>query len=310
MKRLLLILTLLTAYILPGQAQTMKFKITGIEDTTVYLVRYEGSSMYYADTAQVKNGAFSFDGSKQEPGMYTFSIKGARYFDFIYNNENVHIEAGTSNLSETMKIKESEENKVFYDYQKFFSQKRTEANALSTQLKTLAADDEAGKNAITEQQDAITQEVVAYQQSIVDNHSNLLVSKIIKMAMDINIPEAPKDEEGNPINPNFTYYYELEHFFDNVDLTDDRLARVPLIQSKIEYFFSKKHMVQNPDTIVKYMTPFIQQVDPSSTMYKLLVFRTTLHFQRSKVMGMDKGYHHMILNYWCPQNEKGEHLAY
>lgn len=130
------------------------------------------------------------------------------------------------------------------------------------------------------------------------------------MAMDINIPEAPKDEEGNPINPNFAYYYELEHFFDNIDFTDDRLARVPLIQSKIEYFFSKKHMVQNPDTIIKYMTPYIEQVDKKSTMYKLLVFRTTLHFQRSKVMGMDKGYHHMILNYWCPKDAEGNQLAY
>ncbi|WP_090247207.1 redoxin domain-containing protein [Lishizhenia tianjinensis] len=310
MKRLLLILTLLMGYILPGQAQMMKFKLNGIEDTTVFLVRYEGSSMYYADTAQIKNGAFSFDGSKQEPGMYTFSIKGARYFDFIFNNEEVHIEAGTSNLSETMNIKKSEENKVFYDYQDFFSEKRKQANILNEQLKGLAEDNEAGKKAIADQQAAITKEVVDYQKSIVENHQDLLVSKIIKMAMDIEIPEAPKDEEGNPIDPTFTYYYELNHFFDNVDFTDDRLARVPLIQSKIEYFFSKKHMVQNPDTIVKYMAPYINQVDPSSTMYKLLVFRTTLHFQRSKVMGMDKGYHHMILNYWCPKNEKGEHLAY
>lgn len=309
MKRLLLILTLLMGYILPGQAQTIKFKLSDVKDTTVYLVRYEGSSMYYADTTEMKNGTFSFDGSKQKPGIFTFSIKGARYFDFIYNNEEIHIESDTKDLYKSMNIKKSQENQVYYDYLKYINDKRGEATALNEKYQSLGEDQQDEKDKITKQQEEMSAEVLAYQHKLIETYPKLFVTKIVRMAIEVDIPEAPKGEDGKPLE-NYAYYYRLKHFFDNIDLEDDRLANTPMLQSKLEYFFSKNHMVQNPDTIIKYVTPLIDEMEAGSALYKLFVFRTTLHFQRSKVMGMDKGYHYMILNYWCPQDENGNYKAY
>ena len=40
--------------------QNLKFKINGLQDTTVFLARYFGDKLYYADTAYSKNGTVVF----------------------------------------------------------------------------------------------------------------------------------------------------------------------------------------------------------------------------------------------------------
>ena len=68
MKNIALLL-LFSCITLGAFSQELKFKVTGVEDTTVHLIRYFGKNLYYADTAEMKNGMVSFDGSKQKPGI-------------------------------------------------------------------------------------------------------------------------------------------------------------------------------------------------------------------------------------------------
>jgi hypothetical protein len=37
-------------------SQKIRIKVTGQKDTTVHLIKYFGKGLYYADTAQMKNG--------------------------------------------------------------------------------------------------------------------------------------------------------------------------------------------------------------------------------------------------------------
>ena len=41
--------------------QKLKFKVANQKDTTVYLVKYFGQKLYYADTAEMKGGYVEFD---------------------------------------------------------------------------------------------------------------------------------------------------------------------------------------------------------------------------------------------------------
>ena len=50
-------------------AQKLTFHIKGQKDTTVNLIRYFGNKLYLADTAEMKNGTVTFDGSKQKAGV-------------------------------------------------------------------------------------------------------------------------------------------------------------------------------------------------------------------------------------------------
>ena len=68
-----------------ASAQKIKIKVSGEKDTTVFLVKYYGKGMYYADTAQMKNGVVEFKGNKQKPGILALLLSGQRFFDFVYN---------------------------------------------------------------------------------------------------------------------------------------------------------------------------------------------------------------------------------
>ena len=60
MKKTLIILFIFLAPNLFGQ-QNLNFKISGLKDTTVFLARYFGEKLYYADTAYSKNETVIFD---------------------------------------------------------------------------------------------------------------------------------------------------------------------------------------------------------------------------------------------------------
>ena len=62
MKVVLLSILMFAGY--AANAQDISFKITGQGDTTVHLVKYFGKKLFYADTAEMKGGFVTFDGSK------------------------------------------------------------------------------------------------------------------------------------------------------------------------------------------------------------------------------------------------------
>lgn len=226
---------ILTVFIgISGFSQELSFKVSGLKDTTVNLVKYVGSKLYYADTAQLVNGKVTFDGSKHEPGIMALLMPGQRYFEFIHNNEKVHMETKSPNYLEHMIVKKSVENQIFLDYMNLMKASRENANEIQEKISKLDAENHKEKEELNAQLNQIGKDVVNYQEKIIQEKPNMLVSKIIKMSTDIQIPEAPKDEDGNFIDPAFGYKYLRDHYFDNIDLTDDRLVNTPVLQNKLE----------------------------------------------------------------------------
>ena len=93
-----------------------------------------------------------------------------------------------------------------------------------------------GTNKIEE----INKKVKKYQDDIVEGQRGRLVSKIVKMSMDVIVPDSPRDENGNVIDSNFTFKYYRSHYWDNVDLRDDALVNNPVFHNKLEYFFGDR----------------------------------------------------------------------
>ena len=99
-----------------AEAQKIRLKVTGQKDTTVYLIKYYGQKLFYADTAEMKNGEVVFEGKKQVPGIVGLLLPGQKYFEFIYNNEDVIMETAAPDFMKNMKVKKSEENRFFVPY--------------------------------------------------------------------------------------------------------------------------------------------------------------------------------------------------
>jgi thiol-disulfide isomerase/thioredoxin len=306
-KQLLVVLFVSLSF--SGFSQKMRFKVENQSDTTVFLIKYYGKNLVYADTAEMKKGIVEFDGKKQKPGILGLLLPGQKYFEFIYNNEEVHLETSKPDFITQMKVKKSVENTIFFAYIQMINDNRKKATNLSTKRDAL---DKSSTEyaALTEEIKTISTSVLDYQKNLIATHSDKLVGKIVKMSMDIEIPETPKEEKGKPIDSLFAYLYFRTHFWDNIDLKDDRLVNTPVLHSKLEYYFGQNMLVQHPDTIVKFAYDFVDRLDQKSEMFKYSVVYITSTFEKSKIIGMDKVFVRMGQKYYCSRNAEGKSPAY
>ena len=160
MKNLFLSLFLLSLF--QGFSQKIKIKVLNQKDTTVHLIRYYGEKLYYADTAEMKNGQVVFEGSKQKPGIVGLFLPGQKYFEFIYNNEEVVLETSSPDFISTMKVKKSVENSLFIPYVNFIQTQRAELTKLTEKKSLLGKENPEFKN-LSDQIDKMNKEVDDYQ---------------------------------------------------------------------------------------------------------------------------------------------------
>ena len=289
--------------------QKIKFTVKNQSDTTVHLIKYFGTKKFYADTAQIVNGQVEFDGSKQANGILGLLMPGQKYFEFIYNNENITMETEGPDYLGNLTIKTSSENDVFIPYIKFIGSQKSKIGKLSKDRAALNKDD-VKFTVLTDEIKKINEAVLSYQENILSEHSEKLVSKIVKMSMEVIIPEAPVDENGVVIDSSFRFRFYRTHYWDNVDFNYDALVNNPIFHNKLEYYFGKNMMIQHWDTVTSYAFDFCDRLDPESKMFEYSVGWITSSFGKSKIMGMDKVYLEMLNRYYCTENLKGESPAF
>lgn len=285
-----------------GDGYTIRIKISGLKDTVCFLANHYGGKQYYKDTARVDaNGVFVFKGDKDLPGgIYLVIIPGTKYFEFLVTEQNISIETDTLNLVGNLKVKRSDENKLFYGYIRYINNKRKEIGPLRKIIKRLRSDTtNTNKDSVAlikEQITKIDKEVNNYQLTFIEEHSTTLSAKIFKASMEIKIPETPILENGRK-DSLFAYRYYREHFFDNIDLSDARLLRTPIIHNKITKFIQKMTM-QIPDSINKAADFVVEKARANKEVFKYVVHWITNTYEKSKIMGMDAVFVHMAENYY------------
>ena len=290
-------------------SQDLKFKINNQPDDTVHLIKYFGKGLYYADTARIINGNITFDGSKQKPGILGVLFRGNKYFEFIYNNEDVYIETQGPDFISNAKIHKSKENKIFIPYIQFIQNNKKKANSLTSKRNSLDKNSKEFKK-LTDEINAINKTVEKYQLDLISKNTNTLASKIVKMSRDVIVPEAPKDSKGNITDSNFRFNYYRKHYWDNIDLLDERLVNNPVFHNKLEYYFGKNMMVQHWDTVLYYAIDLCDKLNQKTRTFEYVVGWITSTYGKSEIMGMDKVYVMMLDRYYCSKNNDGKSPAY
>ncbi len=284
-------------------AQDSKYTISGhvegLQDTTVYLANYFGNKLYYNDTTEIDHkGNFVFKGKPHdEGGKYAFVIPGQKYFDFIIADEDIVFETDVKDLVGNLKFKKSDNNKIFFDYVRFISDKKKLRQPLDEIVQDSLANEEAKEKA-KEDILKLNDEVINYQKELIQKHPNKLVSKMIKMTMEVIIPDAPDSIQDDPEKVNkWKYYWYRKHYWDNVDLTDPRLVRDPSFHHVTEKY-TTQIIPQIPDTVCAEATKLLDRVEGNPEMFKYILHNFTFNAEKSKIMCMDKAFVCLIDKYY------------
>lgn len=298
----LLLLSVLLLANLSGNAKdaySIKVKVTGFADTTCYLAYYYGSKILVSDTFTVDaKGWAHFKGNEKLPGgIYLAVYPGSKYFELLIGNDNQEftIETDTTDFVNNMKITGSPDNKLFNEYQRFLSSKSKTLNQYKNQKNTTENEDSIS---IYDQLMAgIEKEIKEYRQNIVKTQPNSFLASIIRAMMEPEVPDAPKDAQGNPTDPHFAYKYFKAHFWDTYDFADGRLVRTPIFNNKINYYLDNL-TPKIPDSINVSADYIIEKARANKDAFRFALSNITYNYETSKIMGMDAVFVHLAQKYY------------
>lgn len=272
---------------LNGQGYKIDITVNNLKDTTVILGHYLNKSMYPDDTINIdQNGQGVFQGSNTLPGgLYVIYLPNALYFEVLIGDDQFFsIQTDTSDFINTLVYTGSDENQIFLEFQRFMATLRKKADSLSMQYKI--EQDNIVKEELMQDLQEINNARIKAIESIAEEHHGLFVADFLKSTLEVQVPDPPRDENGNIIDSSWQYYYYKNHFFDNFDLADPRLLRTPLYEDKIIDYITNV-LPQIPDTISKEVDKIIEISKSDSTLFRYVMVTLFNYFGKSNIMGMD-----------------------
>jgi peroxiredoxin len=295
----LLLLSFTTAFAGNNEGYNFKITIKGLkEGSNCLLANYFGGNQYKQDSAKSNaKGELIFKGTVKYPqGVYLLVTPNKKYFDFVMDAEqNFSLETDTADFVKNMKIKASEENKFFYDYQNFMMSKQKQIEPLRDQLKKVKNNKDSTK-IIQDKMTVIDKDVKDYKLNFIKNNPKTFVSQLFKAMEEPEVPDAPILPNGKK-DTTFAYHYYKTHFFDNMDFSDDRLLRTPVFHAKIKQYLDKL-TPQLPDSIMISVDYIIDKARANPEVFKYLVNWITYNYESSQIMGMDAVFVHMVDKYY------------
>lgn len=288
---LLLLVVLGTGVFAQKSAYRIEVQVEGLKDTSLLLGYHFGDKKFISDTALVDaKGVAVFTGdSLLKGGIYLVIMPGKTFFEILVgNNQNFKVKTTKDNFFDNLKFFNSDENNAFLEYQKFMIEMQTKSKDLSNQMKE-ALKDSIKSHELKIKFDDLNAEVVKYWDSIIDKHNGQFLSTLIKAMKNVDIPEftIPKETpKYDSLQWAHSYHFNKVHYFDNIDFTDSRLLRTPILEGKINNYFDRV-LIPHPDSIIPQAIALIEKTRVNKEMFQYLLSFLVHKFQTSERMGMD-----------------------
>lgn len=277
-----------------GQVRTgfdLDININGLRDSTVYLAYHLGDKQYIKDTLKLdNNGHGKLSGKESLPqGIYMIVLPGRSYFEILISEDQFFgINCSYKDYFNTLKFTGSDENTAFIEYQKKWISLQKIAGALSTRLQNNKQNSDSVK-ILSELQKKQEESMKQYLKNVSAENGKNLLAILVKAMLPIDIPDyvAPSVVANrDSAKWVWTYNYNKNHFFDNIDLTDERLLRTPILQARLNAFFSSI-LIQSPDSINKEIDVVIKKCQSDYKVFQFVSVFLFNHFRESEIMGHD-----------------------
>ncbi|NOQ27197.1 MAG: DUF5106 domain-containing protein [Bacteroidales bacterium] len=285
-----------------SQSYKIDVKINDLKDSEIYLGYYYAGKTYVKDTILLDaNGKGTFTGdSLLDQGEYIIVLPSKNYIDILIgDDQEFSMETSTDNLANGLKIKGSAENLAFQDFQQFMNKKNVESSKIQSRLKVLSENSDSTQ-ILKDQLNDLSSEVKKYWGKVILENEGNMLAVFIKAIKNIEIPkiEIPDDiQNKDSVRWFHSYNYNRQHYFDNIDFSDERILRTPFFNNKLETYFTKV-IIQDPDTLIRYIDIIATKAESNEEMFQYIVRFFMNTYSSSNIMGMDKVIVHLAESYY------------
>ena len=292
-KVILYILFFLTPALLYGQLKSgfeIGISIPDLADSSVYLAYHLGDKQYIQDTIKLDKSGHGIDAGKEAlpQGIYMIVLPGRKYFEFLMSaNQHFSVSCSYNDYFNTLKFTGSDENSAFVDYQKNWVSMQQRAMAISKRIQNNRQNNDSLK-IIGPLQKLQEDKMKLYLKSVVKANEGTFLATLVKAMLPVDVPDFPVVGFANPDSVKWirNYNYNKNHFFDNIDLTDERLLRTPILYARLNAFFTSV-LIQMPDTLNKEIDKLIKKCSANPKVFQFVSVFLFNHFRESEIMGQD-----------------------
>lgn len=277
----------------------IKISVEGINSGVAKLIGVFGDQNFIADSAVInQDGSFIFErDSAYLTGLYFVVLPQNQNFQMIVDaNQHFSMKTKKSDFVKNMEVTNSIDNTLLYQSLVYQIDIDNKFGNIQKQL------DAAPKNSpeylkIKAEQDQLVAERMAYIEGFRKSHPTAFFTKF-KIAGQNPLVEEPKKKDGTLDTAMQTYLYRSK-FWKDVDFSDERLLRTPVIHNKLKRYILEI-TPQLQDSIIKSATIVTDLSKANKQMFKFVANWIALQFQvgKTKMMGGEAVYVHMIDKYF------------
>ncbi len=273
---------------------SLKMKIESVAETKALLWSYYGKKEKLIDSIRFgANGLAIYKRNTSLPkGLYKIELPNTRSFELIIAEPIISLETDVITSENSMKIKKSIENKIYYDLKHFITLQRKQLISLGRNLNN----SKINKDSFNFKTDSINQTIRQKKLDIISKNPNLVVSAYIKAEMNPLIDQSQKE-------PYLKYTLD---FLDQIDFNNTALLYSPILADRVQEYLT--------DIIAPYPSEKIKAIDNIlkrtrvSTTKSFLATMLLDKFSEMSQLGDDEVFVHLVDNYIdeCSINKESE----
>jgi thiol-disulfide isomerase/thioredoxin len=298
MKYLIAILFSLISFLCFAQnGYEIKVRLKPIKNQYIYLGHYYGKQLPIVDSALLNDKSEAvFKGNKKlGGGIYLIGYPDrAHHFEIaIDKNQKFSILADTAKI-ESAVFQNSPENVEFKSYQQFMMKNGLAIDSLTKKRGNGPAADSIKING---QIEAINSSIKKYRNEIISKDGDGLLAVLLKAMKE---PEVPVNDAAAKNDSMFAYKYYKKHYWDGVNFYDDRLARTPFFESRIDKYMEQL-VYPSADSVIKEIDYMLGYASSNDEMQKFLLLKFVNRYLNQKYMWEDKVFVHLFEKYFSQQ---------
>lgn len=253
MKHLIILVTLFLSFCSsPAQNSKIKLQIKGAENQKVQFAYYfqDDINMLKEITLDKKGkGTFEFE-EKLQRGIYLIIIPEVTYFDVLISNEqNFELKTNISDPILNMKVKNSQDNKVFYRHQLGATKLIQQQKEIEDKIAQTKDDAEIEK--LEAEKEEIGKKMDEYWRNEIEKNESPFFSKILKAMHVFEVP-----------------YNQL---YEYVDFSEQGLVRTPFFHTILKYHVAH-NIEKNPQEIIKLNDELIEKTKSDTIIYQYVTY--------------------------------------
>ena len=294
----------------------IELEIQGYNETEIIVAREFLNRYPVIDSLSLDpSGKFIFKGdSTLTSGVYLFVLPPNNdYLTFLIdeNDQNFKIKTQISNLAGAAIFTNSPNNKLYHDHLNFSNKQVAKLNQLNESLELSHTDERRAEHAKAFENELIA--LKSYREELLKNNKGMFAANLISLEMEKPIPSFENLPKAHI--PHAKYFYRKDHFFDLVDMTDNRLLHSEAMFNKVFYYLDEL-TTPHFDSLKVSIDKVLTLIKPADRTFKYYLDHLMIEYASSDVIGMDEIYIHIVENYfgkgmapWIPKEDLDELVA-